>query len=132
MALAALGNPARFRELFTRAMPLTHDGFRLDPKLFPLRVLARRYPRVSPAFVAATRPPRVPDGELEPVHADLAAALQERTQQVMMRLARLARQITGAWRLCLSGSVAMNRVSVGKIALSGLFDEVAVPPAPGD
>jgi carbamoyltransferase len=66
------------------------------------------------------------------VHADLAAALQERTEQVMMHLGRLARNATGARLLCVGGGVAMNCVSIGKIAASGVFDQVAVPPAPGD
>jgi len=45
MALAALGDPARFRTLMREAIPLTDRGFRLDPRWFPLRVLARGYPR---------------------------------------------------------------------------------------
>ena len=43
MALAALGNPARFRDLLARAIPLTRTGFALDPSLFPLRVLGVIY-----------------------------------------------------------------------------------------
>jgi carbamoyltransferase len=39
MALAATGDPARFRGLLARAIPLTPAGFTLDPGLFPLRVL---------------------------------------------------------------------------------------------
>ncbi len=35
MALAALGDPARFRALFEEAIPITEHGFALDPRLFP-------------------------------------------------------------------------------------------------
>jgi carbamoyltransferase len=132
MALAALGDPARFRSMLAQAIPLTPAGFALDPALFPLRVLRHGWPRVTPAFIAATCPPRLPDEEATQIHADLAAALQERTEQVMVHLARRAQAVTGAGQLCVGGGVAMNCVGIGKILADGQFDEVFVPPAPGD
>ncbi|HZN73778.1 MAG TPA: carbamoyltransferase C-terminal domain-containing protein [Micromonosporaceae bacterium] len=132
MALAALGDPSRFRDIMRSAIPLTEHGFSLDPHWFPLRVLARGYPRVTEAFVAATCPVRAPGDDVRPVHADLAAALQERTEQVMVHLARRARALTGMRLLCVGGGVAANCVAIGKIVEAGLFDEIHVPPAPGD
>ncbi|TQS41816.1 carbamoyltransferase [Cryptosporangium phraense] len=132
MALAALGDPARFRELFRAAVPLTEHGFALDPRWFPLRVLSSGYSRVSDAFTDATCPPRQADETPEQIHADLAAALQEHTENVMLHLARRVREVTGSRLLCLGGGVATNCVAVGKIAEAGLFDEIHVPPAPGD
>ncbi|MEV5694285.1 carbamoyltransferase family protein [Micromonospora globbae] len=132
MALAALGDPGRFRPLMREAIVLTEAGFALNPRWFPLRVLARGYPRVSAEFVAATCPSRDPAAPVEPVHADLAAALQERTEEVMVHLARRARAVTGMRLLCVGGGVAANCVAVGKIVEAGIFDEVHVPPAPGD
>jgi carbamoyltransferase len=132
MALAATGDPARFRGLLARAIPLTPAGFTLDPDLFPLRVLRHGWPRVSPGFVSAACPPRDPGDDVTEVHADLAAALQERTEQVMVHLARRAQEATGARRLCLGGGGAMNCVGTGKILQTGQWDEIYVPPAPGD
>ncbi|MFI7598270.1 carbamoyltransferase [Actinoplanes sp. NPDC049681] len=132
MALAALGDPARFRSLMREAIPLTDRGFGLDPRWFPLRVLTSGYARVSADFTAATCFPRDPAAAVDQVHADLAAALQERTEQVMVHLARRARDVTGLRLLCLGGGVAANCVAVGKIVEAGIFDEVHVPPAPGD
>jgi carbamoyltransferase len=132
MALAATGDPARFRDLLARAIPLTPTGFALDSGLFPLRVLRHGWSRVSPGFVSATCPPRGSGEDVTQVHADLAAALQERTEQVMVHLACRAREATGARRLCLGGGVAMNCVGIGKILETGQWDEVYVPPAPGD
>jgi carbamoyltransferase len=86
---------------------------------------------VSTAFTAATCPARDPAAPVDQVHADLAAALQERTEQVMVHLAHRARAVTGLRLLCLGG-VAANCVAVGKIVEAGIFDEVHVPPAPGD
>lgn len=132
MALAALGDPARFRALFERAVPLTENGFSLDPSLLTLRVLSSRYARTSAEFAATTCQPRRADEPIEQVHRDLAAALQERTEHVMLHLARRARQVTGSGLLCVGGGVAANCVAIGKIVNEGLFDEVHVPPAPGD
>ncbi len=132
MALAALGDPDRFGALMRAAIPLTERGFALDPGWFPPRVLTSGYPRVSAEFVAATCRARQPDDDIDPVHADLAAALQERTEQVMVHLARRARAITGLRLLCLGGGVAANCVALGKIVAAGVFDEIHVPPAPGD
>ncbi len=132
MALAALGDPARFREVLSRAIQVTGTGFALDPGLFPLRVLRHGWTRVTPAFIDATCPPRQPGEEIGQVHADLAAALQERTEQVMVHLAYRAREVTGSRLLCAGGGVALNCVAIGKILEEGLFDEVFVPPAPGD
>ncbi|GAA3368442.1 carbamoyltransferase C-terminal domain-containing protein [Streptomyces sannanensis] len=132
MALAALGDPKRFRHLFARAVRTTPNGFALDPAYFPPRVLTSGYPRLSRRFIDETCPERHPSGPLLDVHRDLAAALQERTEQVMLHLARRARVITGSRRLCVGGGVATNCVSIGRIIEAGIFDEVFVPPAPGD
>lgn len=132
MALAALGDPGRFTDVMARAIPLTEHGFALDPSLFPLRVLSHQFSRISPAFIRATCPARHPDEPVEQVHQDLAAALQRRTEQVMVHLARRAQHLTCSRVLCLSGGVAANCVAVGAIVAEGLFDEVHVPPAPGD
>jgi carbamoyltransferase len=132
MALAATGDPARFRDLFASAIPLTPTGFTLNPDRFPLRVLRHGWPRVTPAFIDATCPPRGHDEEVTQVHADIAAALQERTEQIMVHLVGRTQVVTGARRLCLGGGVAMNCVGIGKILEGGQWDEVHVPPAPGD
>lgn len=132
MALAALGDPSRFRALFGEGVQITADAFRVDPQWFPLRTLLPGRPRVTSAFLKGTCPPRAREEEVSQVHADVAAALQERTEQVMLHLARRARELSNSRLLCLGGGVAMNCVSVGAIAKSGLFDEISVPPAPGD
>lgn len=132
MALAALGDPARFRPLFAQAIWTTGEGFVVAPELFPPRTLRRGAARVTPRFVAETCQPRSPDEPVEQVHRDLAAALQERTEAVLLHLARVARQRTGSRRLCVGGGVAANCVGIGRIVEEGVFDEVFVPPAPGD
>lgn len=132
MALAAFGDPTRFRDMFIEAVPSTDAAFAVNPQLFGLRVLSGRVPRVMPRFVERSCPPRNGQDAVGTVHADLAAALQERTEQVMLDLASRAAEATSARTLCVGGGVAMNCVSIGRIASTSIFDEVMVPPAPGD
>lgn len=132
MALAATGDPARFRALLRRAIVLTNSGIGLDHRLLPLRVISSRFPRTSPLLASLTCPPRRPDEPVLQIHADLAAALQERTEEAMLHLAQRAKALTGSNLLCLAGGVAANCVAAGKIVESGTFDEVFIPPAPGD
>ncbi|MFE7300610.1 carbamoyltransferase N-terminal domain-containing protein [Streptomyces sp. NPDC057579] len=68
MALAALGDPARFRHVFTRAVRTTATGFAVDPTYFPPRVLTSGYPRTSLRFVAETCPIRRPDDPVQEIH----------------------------------------------------------------
>jgi carbamoyltransferase len=132
MALAAHGDPRRFKDVMCQAIPASGAEFALNHLLLPLRVLSSRYGRMSEGFIAATCPPRRPGDPVEQIHADLAAALQERTEQVMTSLAARARRMTGERLLCVGGGVAMNCVSIGKIVVASFFDEVHVPAAPGD
>jgi carbamoyltransferase len=115
-----------------QAIQLNDNGFALNPRMLALRVLSHRYPRVTDAFRSASCPPRQPGEPIEQIHADLAAALQQRTEEVMIALAARARRMVDSRLLCLGGGVAMNCVAVGRIAEAGFFDEVHVPAAPGD
>ncbi len=65
-------------------------------------------------------------------HCDLAIAIQEVTEQIMLGLAKEAKRLTGASNLCLSGGVALNCVANGAIQRSGLFEHVFIQPASGD
>src|SRR6185503_17004296 len=57
---------------------------------------------------------------------------QKVTEEVILRLARQARELTGQKRLCMAGGVALNCVANGKILREGIFEEIWVQPAAGD
>ncbi|HEX2533570.1 MAG TPA: carbamoyltransferase [Chitinophagaceae bacterium] len=77
-------------------------------------------------------PRRLPEAPLEQHHCDLALAIQEVTEELLLGLARTARELTGANTLCLAGGVALNSVANGKLQASGLFRELYIQPAAGD
>lgn len=77
-------------------------------------------------------PPRTADRELTSEYMDLALAIQEVTEEVLIRLARTAKELTGAHNLVLAGGVALNCVANEKILNSKIFEQVWVQPAAGD
>jgi carbamoyltransferase len=65
-------------------------------------------------------------------YMNLALAIQEVTDLIVLRLAETAKQLTGSNNLVLAGGVALNCVSNGKIYESGLFQNIWIQPAAGD
>ncbi len=63
---------------------------------------------------------------------DLAASIQVVTEEVVLKMAKYARKITGKKFLCMAGGVALNCVANGKLLRSGVFEDVWVQPASGD
>ncbi|MEN8199858.1 MAG: carbamoyltransferase [Thermodesulfobacteriota bacterium] len=75
---------------------------------------------------------REPESELSQEYMDLALAIQEVTEEVVLRLARTAQKITGSRNIVMAGGVALNCVANGKLERSGIFDSLWVQPAAGD
>jgi carbamoyltransferase len=63
---------------------------------------------------------------------DLARSVQDVTEEVILRMARHAKKITGSKNLCLAGGVALNCVGNGKIFKERVFENIWVQPAAGD
>jgi carbamoyltransferase len=77
-------------------------------------------------------PARAPGTPWSEEHADLTAALQRRTEEVVLDLARWLHDRTGDRVLTMAGGVALNCVANGRLAAEGPFDQVWVQPAAGD
>ncbi len=77
-------------------------------------------------------PARAAEGELTEEYMDLALAIQEVTEGIMLALTRTARELTGSKNLVLAGGVALNCVSNAKIRDAGIFEHIWVQPAAGD
>lgn len=75
---------------------------------------------------------RSPEDTLEQAHCNLGLAIQKVTEEVVLKMAKHARDLTGADYLCMAGGVALNCVSNGKLANSGIFKDIFIQPAAGD
>ena len=131
MGLAPYGQPRFKKAILDNVLDLKEDGsFRLNLEYFDFMCGDRM---TSDAFAGlAGCEARKPESKIEFVHMDLAASVQAVTEQVMLRLARHARALTGSRNLCLAGGVALNCVVNGKILEQGIFDGMWIQPAAGD
>ncbi|MBZ5634697.1 MAG: carbamoyltransferase [Acidobacteriia bacterium] len=77
-------------------------------------------------------PRRKPESEISQPYMDMALAIQQVTEEIVLSLACTARQLTGCKNLVLAGGVALNCVANGKILRAGTFDDLWIQPAAGD
>lgn len=75
---------------------------------------------------------RLPSEEINDNHTSLAQAIQLLTEEIIMKMAATAQNITGADYLCMAGGVALNCVANGRLKSSGLFKDIFIQPAAGD
>ncbi|WKN41446.1 carbamoyltransferase family protein [Tunicatimonas pelagia] len=138
MGLAPYGNPTAkqtqyFREkISSELVSLKEDGsIQLDMSYFKfmggLRMTDdRKWNRLFGI------PRRSPESEILPEYTNLALAIQQVTEKIVLRLATTARSLTQSKNLTMAGGVALNSVANGKLLDSGLFDNIWIQPAAGD
>ena len=131
MGLAPYGEGRFTQTILDELMDLRADGsFRLDLDYFAfLDDLVMTNERFASLFGG---PPRAPESPLTLREMDLAKSVQEVTEEVVLRMARHAREVTGSQHLCLAGGVALNCVANGKLLREGVFDDLWIQPAAGD
>ena len=77
-------------------------------------------------------PRRKPESEISQAYMDMALAIQQVTEESVLRLAKAARELTGCKYMVMAGGVALNCVANGKILRAGIFDDIWIQPAAGD
>jgi carbamoyltransferase len=115
MALASYAEPTdldRFRQLVRTD---GEGGFVVDPIDW-----SDFAPRLDPGAAHTGR------------HAELAASVQQRLEEMVLDLARWLHARTGATALTMAGGVALNCVANGRLAAEGPFEHVWIQPAAGD
>jgi carbamoyltransferase len=115
MALASYGTPTHLDLLRERVQVRPGGAFTTAP--VPWGDLA---------------PPGRGDGTLDPAHADLAASVQRRLEEVLLELARWLHERTGERALTMAGGVALNCVANSVLFEQSAFDDIWVQPAAGD
>jgi carbamoyltransferase len=110
MGMAALGEPRYVEEIHADLLAVKPPSYRL--RFNPHRGIGGWQPEAS-----------LPD---------LAASIQQVTEDVLLNAAAWARRRTGSPNLILMGGVALNCVANSKIAEAGLFENLWIFPNPGD
>ena len=131
MGLAPYGEPKYADAIRRELVDLKDDGsFRLNMDYFGyLDGLVMTNERFAALFGG---PARKPESRITRREMDLGASIQLVTEEMVFRLARHARELTGKRNLCLAGGVALNCVANGKLLRLGIFDDLWIQPAAGD
>jgi carbamoyltransferase len=77
-------------------------------------------------------PRRKAESDISQVYMDMALAIQQVTEEIVMKLCRTAARLTNSKYLVLAGGVALNCVANGKLLRSGIFEDLWIQPAAGD
>ncbi|MBA9006104.1 carbamoyltransferase family protein [Thermomonospora cellulosilytica] len=115
MALASYGKP-RHLDLLRERVRATDDGGFVTGRI--------DWGELAPA--------RDPGEEWTEAHADLAASVQRRLEEVLLDLAAWLHERTGDTTLAMAGGTALNCVANTVLAQRGPFEKVWVQPAAGD
>ncbi|MFK7986470.1 MAG: carbamoyltransferase [Sandaracinaceae bacterium] len=131
MGLAPYGEPTYVDVIREHLIDIKEDGsFRLDLDYFGfVSDLVMTSPRFDALFGG---PPRSPEDRITKREMDLARSVQAITEEIVLRVARHARAVTGKANLCMAGGVALNCVANGVLLREGVFDELWIQPAAGD
>lgn len=131
MGLAPYGEPRFADALRSELVDIAEDGsFRIDQRWFDYRA-GRRMTRNSLSSLL-DGPPRRPGDPILQRDADIAASIQALIEEIILRIALHAHDVTGAREVCLAGGVALNCVANARLLADGPFDRVWVQPAAGD
>ncbi len=131
MGLAPYGKPNYVNQIL-KIIDIKEDGsFRLDQSYFSYATgLTMTNSKFNNLF--GQKPRDAKKEKLTQFHMDIASSIQKITEDVMIKLAKTARQEYGLKNLCLAGGVALNCVANGKILEEKIFENIWVQPAAGD
>jgi carbamoyltransferase len=131
MGLAPYGEPIYVDQILDKLVDLRDDGsFRLDLRYFDYctgrRMTSARFEKLFDG------PPRAPESPITQREMDLAASIQQVTDEIVVRAARHLHATTGMTNLCMAGGVALNCVANSRILRDTPFERIWVQPAAGD
>ena len=131
MGLSSYGKPKYYDLIKENLIDVKNDGsIHLNMKYF-----AFTYDKVMTNENFAQLfgiPPRKEDQKTEQIHYDIGASAQKVLEDVMLKMVNHIYLKTKMKNLCMSGGVALNGVANYKILKNGPFDNVHIPPSPGD
>jgi carbamoyltransferase len=116
MAMASYGRPRMLGELRELVRGDGAGGFRTDPVAWQ---------ELAPRLAAG-------GDDWTPRHADLAASVQARLEEVLLELCEWLHAETGEEKLAMAGGVALNCVANSRLARESPFARIWVQPAAGD
>ena len=132
MGLAPYGEPKYSKIIKEYLVDIKEDGsFRLNQDYFDyatgLKMINKKFNSLF------DHEPRDSEREkLNQFHMDIAASIQEVTEEIILKLSTSLKNEYKINNLCLAGGVALNCVANGKILNSKVFENIWIQPAAGD
>ena len=131
MGLSSYGKPKYYDLIKENLIDVKNDGsIHLNMKYF-----AFTYDKVMTNENFAQLfgiPPRKEDQKTEQIHYDIGASAQKVLEDVLLKMVNHIHSKTKMKNLCIGGGVALNGVANYKVLKNGPFDNVHIPPSPGD
>ena len=131
MGLASYGKPKYYDKIMDNLIDVKDDGsIHLNMKYF-----AFTYDKVMTNDIFSKLfeiEPRKKDEKAQQIHYDIGASAQKVLEEILLKMANHVYEKFKIKNLCLGGGVALNGVANYRILKEGPFDNVHVPPSPGD
>ena len=131
MGLAPYGTPIYRDRIIGELLDLKDDGsFRMNMDYFAFCYRDRMTSSKMNELFGG--PPRTSEAAITQREMDIAASIQSVAEEIVLRMARHAHEVTGMSKLTMAGGVALNCVANGRVLREGPFDEIWIQPAAGD
>jgi len=131
MGLSAYGKPKYYDLIMKNLIDVKNDGsIHLNMKYFSFtydKVMTNQ--RFSDLFGISRRKE---DSTTEQIHYDIAASAQLVLEDILLKMVNHVHKKTSMKNLCLGGGVALNGVANYRILKEGPFENIHIPPSPGD
>ena len=131
MGLSAYGKPRYYDLILDNLVDVKDDGsIHLNMKYFAFtydKVMTNK--KFSELFGVL---PRKKDEKMEQIHFDLGASIQKVLEEIILKMAKHIHEKTGMKNLCYGGGVALNGVANYRLLQEGPFENIFIPPSPGD
>ena len=131
MGLSAYGKPKYYDLIMENLVDVKNDGsIHLNMKYFSFtydKVMTNQ--KFSDLFGI---PPRKEDSKAEQIHYDIAASVQLVLEDILLKMVNHVHKKTGMPNLCFGGGVALNGVANYNLLKNGPFENIHIPPSPGD
>ena len=131
MGLSSYGKPKYYDKILNELIDVKDDGsIQLNMKYFAFtydKYMTNQ--NFSEIFGIS---PRKHDEKAEQVHYDIGASAQLVLEDILLKMVNHVHKKTKIKNLCLGGGVALNGVANYRILKEGPFENLHIPPSPGD
>ena len=131
MGLASYGKPKFYDMILENLIDVKPDGsIHLNMEYFAFtydKIMTNK--KFSKLFGIERR---MEHDEMNQIHYDIGASAQKVLEEILLKMTNFLYEKTNMKNLCLGGGVALNGVANYRLQKESSFDNIHVPPSPGD